>query len=505
MSDESPPSESPRSGTRQKVGLVLGPALFLLITLVCNLDPSRPEVTRMAAAAVWIAVWWITEPIPIPATSLLPLALFPLLGLVKGEKVAANYMNSSIMLFLGGFLIALTLERWNLHKRLALNIIRVMGDNPRRLVLGFMAATAFLSMWISNTATAMMMLPIALAVTSRADVSAADQKFKTNFALVLMLAVAYASSIGGVGTLIGTPPNIVFSRIYAISFPDAPTVSFLQWMALGVPAAVLFLVVAWLVLVYWLVPIGKGGFAGGRELVLAELKQLGPLSRAEKRVAGVFVLTALLWISRATIDLGSFKIPGWSDLLGLGGLVDDGTVAITMGTLLFLLPSGTQRGERLLNWETAKRLPWGILLLFGGGFALADGFGQSGLSEWLGKRLEWFSGAPTIVMVMATCTLLTFLTELTSNTATTNLVLPILAALSRATGIHPLLLMIPATLSASFAFMLPVGTPPNAIVFGSGRVPITKMAAVGFVMNWIGVALVTALTLLVAVPLFGIK
>jgi len=503
-----PPNQeehTPTTGKRQLIGLILGPALFTLMLLTVNLDAARPEVTRMAAATVWIAVWWITEPIPIPATSLLPLVLFPLMNLVKGDKVAASYMNSSIMLFLGGFLIALTIERWQLHKRLALGILRLVGDNPRLIVLGFMAATGFISMWISNTATAMMMLPIALAIIARADESPAPPKFKANFALVLMLAVAYASSIGGVGTLVGTPPNIAFMRIYAISFPEATPVSFLQWMTLGVPTAIIFLIVAWFVMVYWLVPVGKTGFAGGRELVAAELKQLGQMSRAEKRVAAAFFITALLWITRVTIDLGRFKIPGWSDLLGLGGMLDDGTVAIGMGTLLFLLPSGTERGERLLNWETAKRLPWGILLLFGGGFALADGFQQSGLSVWLGQRLEWFAGAPTIVMVAATCTLLTFLTELTSNTATTNLTLPILAALSRATGIHPLLLMIPATISASFAFMLPVGTPPNAIVFGSGRVPIVKMAAVGFVMNWIGVVLATALTLLVAVPVFQIK
>ena len=483
---------------------MLGPALFLLFILVIDLDPANPAVSRTAAAAVLVAVWWITEALPIPATSLLPLVLFPFLGVMKGKEVAANYMNSSIFLFMGGFLIALTIERWNLHRRIALTILKLLGDRPRRLILGFMIATAFLSMWISNTATTMMMLPIAIAVSVKAEEGAPDPVFKVRFPLALMLAIAYSASIGGIGTLIGTPPNLAFSRIFAISFPEAPSITFADWLLMAMPLVIIFLGVSWFLLVRVLVPVANKGFAGGKELIRKEYDRLGPISTPERRTAIVFAVVALLWITRSNIDLGSVTIPGWSNLLGLKGLVDDGTVAIGVGVLLFIIPSGTGSGRFLLNWDTAVKLPWGILLLLGGGFALANGFRVSGLSEWVGTQLSVLADVSPVIMVAGTSTLLTFLTELTSNTGTTEMILPVLAALSVAVNIHPLLLMLPATISASCAFMLPVATPPNAIVFGSGRVPIAKMATVGISLNLIGIVLVTSLIMLVAGPMLGV-
>ncbi|MDP8237813.1 MAG: DASS family sodium-coupled anion symporter [Candidatus Hatepunaea meridiana] len=489
---------------RQRIGLVLGPALFLLFIWVIDLSPDNPAVSRTAAAAILIATWWITEALPIPATSLLPLVLFPVLGVMKGKDVASTYMNSSIFLFMGGFLIALALEKWQLHRRIALNILMLLGDRPRKLILGFMIATAALSMWISNTATAMMMLPIGIAVITRAEAGITDPRFRANFSLALMLSIAYSASIGGIGTLIGTPPNLAFSRIFAISFPDAPAITFAEWLIMALPLVVVFLAISWFLLVRVLAPVSNERFAGGRDIVMQELKSLGAFTTAEKRVGVIFAITAILWITRSNIDLGFLNIPGWSNLLGLKGFVDDGTVAIAMGVLLFIIPSGKGSGQFLMNWDTAKRLPWGILLLFGGGFALANGFKVSGLSEWLGLRLTVLADVPPVIMVAGTSTLLTFLTELTSNTGTTEMILPVLASLAVAVKIHPLLLMLPATISASCAFMLPVATPPNAIIFGSGRVPIAKMATVGIVLNLIGIVLVTTLVMLVIAPMFGL-
>ena len=491
-------------GNRQRIGLILGPMLFMLFIFVIDLSPGNPAVSRTAAVAVLIAVWWITEALPIPATSLLPLVLFPLLSVMKGKDVAATYMNSSIFLFMGGFLIALSLEKWQLHRRIALNILKLLGDRPRRLILGFMIATAVLSMWISNTATTMMMLPIAIAVITKAEEGIKDSRQSANFSLALMLSVAYSASIGGIGTLIGTPPNLAFSRIYTISFPEAPPITFAEWLLMSLPLVVLFLGIVWLLLVRVLVPVSNESFAGGSEIVNRELNQLGSLTNAERRIGLIFAITAFLWITRSNIDLGFLTIPGWSDLLGLKGFVDDGTVGIGMGVLLFIIPSGTGSGKFLIDWETAKKLPWGILLLFGGGFALATAFMVSGLSDWIGNGLAGLADVPSVVMVAGISTMLTFLTELTSNTGTTEMILPVLASLATMARIHPLLLMIPATISASCAFMLPVATPPNAIVFGSGRVPIAKMATVGIVLNLIGVVLVTALVMLVVAPMFGL-
>jgi sodium-dependent dicarboxylate transporter 2/3/5 len=491
--------------TRNRIGLFLGPMLFAAILLFVELDPANPSVTRMAAAVAWIATWWISEAIPIPATSLLPLVLFPLLKIDRAKTIAPAYMDSMIFLFMGGFIIALAIERWNLHKRIALVIIRKVGGHERRIILGFMVATALLSMWISNTACAMMMLPIGLAVVAQVEGNAPSRKTQSTMGLALMLGIAYAASIGGIGTPIGTPPNLVLQGFLSERFPECEVITFQSWMVMALPFVALFLVLVWILLVYVLCPIRGTGSLHRQESIEEEYKKLGPMTRAERRVLLVFLTTALLWIFRKEIALGAFQIPGWSNALGLEEAVNDSTVALSMALLLFLIPGGRKPYEFLMDWKCALRLPWGILLLFGGGLALARGMETSGFSLWLGCKFQDLGGAPEWIMILSVSLLITFLTEITSNTATVQMILPVLATAAVALKINPLLLMIPATLSASCAFMLPVATPPNAIVFGSGFIPISTMARVGIVLNLVGVLVIYLLSSLLAKALFGIE
>ncbi len=471
-----------------RFGLIAGPAAALLLLLFADLDPAHPAATAMAAVAVWMAVWWMTEAAPLPVTALLPLVLYPVLGIMAGKATAPYYVNSIIFLFLGGFLVALAMERWKLHRRIALAIILAVGGGPQRIVLGFMIAAGFLSMWISNTATAMMMAPIAVAVAKRCgrDGREADA---ARFGAALLLGTAYGASIGGLATLIGTPPNPLFVSNLALLYPGAPEVGFASWMVLGAPLSVVFGLITWGVLgrVFRLDRL-DGLVDHG--LFRQEREALGPMAFEEKVVLIDFALLAVLWLTRKGLTVGSLDLPGWSSLLPHGALIDDGTVAVALALVLFVIPS--KRGGRVMDWEAARNLPWGIVLLFGGGFALAAGFTQSGLTVWLGERMHGLASLPPALLVMGVCLTITFLTELTSNTATTQMALPVLAGMAGATGLNPLLLMVPATLSASCAFMLPVATPPNAIIFGTGRVSIRQMARTGLVLNLIGAVLITA-------------
>ncbi len=495
-------NDSERHSLKQTIGLYAGPIVALSILFFADLDPSNPLVTRAAAVAVLMAVWWITEAIPIPATALLPVALFPLLGIMKGKEVAGTYFNSIIFLFIGGFIMALAMQRWNLHRRIALKTMLLIGSSPNRILLGFMAATAFLSMWISNTATTMMMVPIAMAVIVKIKEESPDNT-GSRFAVGLLIGIAYSASIGGIATLIGTPPNLSFSRIFAIYFPNAPEITFAGWMAFGLPVSIVFLAIAWALLAFLFGP-GKRKMTAGRDLFREEYKRLGRMSFEENAVLVMFVLLALLWLLRKEIVLGSFTIPGWSTILPVPAFVDDGTVAIAVALLLFLIPSRTKPGKRLMNWTTAQKLHWGIVILFGGGFALASGFKESGLAVWVAEQAAGLAGLSPVLLVAWVSTTLTFLTELTSNTATTEMILPLLGSLAVAIKVNPLLLMIPATLSASCAFMLPVATPPNAIVFGTGEVRMADMIRVGIFMNIIGVVLITSFIYLLGLPVFDI-
>lgn len=484
--------ESSKNFTHGKlISLSSGALLFMLILLFFDLDPGHPEVTAAFAVAALMSVWWITEAIPIAATALLPVVLFPLLGVADGKEVSSAYFNHIIFLFIGGFLMALTMERWNLHKRIALKILLVVGMSPAKILFGFMAATAFLSMWISNTATAMMMVPIVLSVIKSLDQNMESGQVR-KYGLGLLLGIAYSASVGGMATLVGTPPNLAFSRIYTIMFPEAPAISFAQWMIVGVPIAVVMLIVLFFYL-YFLFSPKSGDISGGQESIRKAYDGLGKVKPEERIVLIAFCLLAFLWIFRKDIDLGGFTVPGWSGLFAHPKYINDGTVAMAISLMLFIIPAPTVSEERLLNWETARRVPWRIVLLFGGGFALAQGLSASGFSAWLGEQLVFLKGIHPLVVIFFIALTLSFLTELTSNTATAQIVLPIMASMAVSMEVHPLLFMLPATLAASMAFMLPVATPPNAIVFGSGRLTMRDMARNGFVLNLIGVLLVTLL------------
>ncbi len=502
MNDKAP---RPKRNRMQKVGLILGPVLFLAVLLILDFTPDNPLPTRMAAVAVLMATWWITDAIPLFATSLLPMVLYPLLGILAGKTTAPLYINSTIFLFLGGFLIALAMEKWNLHRRIALFIIRRVGGGPSRLILGFMVAAAFLSMWISNTATAIMMVPIGMAIVLQME-ARFGRRETHSFTLALMLGIAYACSLGGMATLVGTPPNLAFARIYEISFPEAEPIAFGAWFVMALPIATVMLAVVWLLLtrVFFRFP---DHLTADRAIVDREYAELGPPSYEEKVVLAVFSLTALLWVFRNPLQLGFLSIPGWSQLLPVAGLLDDGTVALFMALLLFIIPtrSAEANSVAIMTGSRIRSLPWEIVLLFGGGFALAEGFQVSGLADLIGNRFGVLGDVHPLVMVGLICLSLTFLTEVTSNTATTQMILPILASLSVEMQVSPLLLMIPATLSASCAFMMPVATPPNAIVFGSGRIRIPEMARVGLLINLVGVVLIALLFYLLGPAVFGFE
>ncbi len=474
-----------------------------------------------AAVAALTACWWITVAIPIPATSLLPLLLFPLVGVLPIRQAAVPYADPNVFLFMGGFMIALGVERWGLHRRIALHIVRIVGTGQATIVLGFMIASAFLSMWISNTATTMMMLPIGLAVVAALPALDADRQSagSGNFAAALMLGVAYAASVGGIATPIGTPPNISFRGQFARLYPEAPEISFGQWLMLFIPLVCVFLPLVWFVLVRVTCRVSATGSSAGRNVVRKELARLGPLRGPEISMLIVFSATALLWMTRS-IPISSDFNYGWSALLETwltptdgsparfhARFVNDATVALLMAVALFAIPAGRDESGRrqfLMNWETTRRLPWGILLLFGGGFAIAAGLRGSGLSLWCGHAFAGLGIQNPLSLVICTCLLMTFLTEITSNTATTEVMLPIVASVAGVLGFNPLLLMLPATISASCAFMLPVATPPNAIVFGSGQVEMGRMVRTGVILNLIGVVLITAVIYLLARPMLGI-
>lgn len=481
---------------RQRIGLAVGSVLFLLLAF--SPIPGIPEPVReMLAVTVLMASWWVSEAIPLAATALLPLLLFPVLGLASAAQAAAPYANHLIFLFLGGFMLAQAMQRWNLHRRIALHIVKAVGTNPERLILGFMCATAFISMWVSNTATAAMMMPIGLAVIHQVAEAVREKDSgidvspgRFHFGVALMLGIAYGASIGGVGTLIGTPPNVLLAGILEDNY--GIRISFLHWLAFGLPFVGLFLPMTWLWLTRVVYPLEITEVPGGRKLIEEQLQSLGSMSVGEKRTAAVFALTAAAWIFR----------PLWTGWLSSGNLITDSTIAIAAAIVLFLLP--VESGGRVLDWASASKLPWEVLLLYGGGFSLASGFESSGLSAWVGQYLMLLQGAPLPLFIIAIVLLLITLTEFASNTASAAMSLPILGAAAVAMGLSPLILCVPATVAASCAFMMPAATPPNAIVFGSGYFTIQQMVRAGAFINVIGLVLVTLLTFLLVRPIFGV-
>ncbi len=491
--------EAPSSGGN-KIAMIAGPLAALAIILFYHPDPSHPEIGYTLAVATWMAIWWISEAVALAITSLLPVALFPLLGIMDGQTVSAAYFNHVIFLFIGGFLIALAMQRWNLHKRIALNILSVTGTGKSRLLLGFMLATALLSMWMSNTATAMLIVPILLSVLG--EIEPGPDK-KKSFSTGVLLGVAYSASIGGVMTLVGTPPNLSFLRIYQVMFPEAPQITFLQWMLFAVPVGLILLAAAFTLLYFTYARGSKTKSV--KDLPVRRMKaELGPMSREETIVLISFIAMAVCWITRSDLEIGTSTIKGWASLFGKPAFINDGTIAIAVSLPLFMIPVKGLARQKVMDWTTASQLPWDIVLLFGGGFALANGFRDSGLSLWVGTQLQGLSGLHPIILILIISLIVTFLTELTSNTAITEMMLPVLAGMAIATQIHPLLLMLPATLSASMAFMLPAGTPPNAIIFGTKRVSIRQMAGTGIWLNLIGAFIIMAVVYFVGSAVFHI-
>ena len=463
----------------KRIFLIAGPLLFVILQLLGTPEGMPESAYDVLSATIWIALWWVTEAVPIAVTALLPIVLFPLTGALDLSTTTASYGHKYIFLYMGGFILAIAIEKWNLHKRIALHIIKLIGTNVKNIILGFMVATAFLSMWISNTATSVMMLPIGMSIVSQLkDNPATRQDENKLFGKALMLSIAYSASIGGIATLIGTPPNLVFAgyiqEVYNIE------ISFLQWLTFGLPISIILLLVSWYYLVNIAFKFEQKKFPGGKSEIQKLLIELGPMKREEKIVLSVFVITALCWISRSF--LLEKILPG----------IDDTIIAMIAGITLFTLGT-SQKGKRIINWKEAVKMPWGIILLFGGGMALASGFEVTGLAEWFGVKITLLDTLPLLLLILIVIFSVNFITELTSNLATTAMLLPILAPIALKLDLNPYMLLVATTVAASCAFMLPVATPPNAVVFGSGYLRIPDMVKTGLWMNLISIIFLTAM------------
>ena len=465
-----------KQGIRQRLGLFLGPLLFIAI-LLTSPESMSPAAVVVAGVTIWMAVWWISEAIPISATALLPIVLFPAFGAMEVADVTAQYGHHIIFLMLGGFFIAIAMEKWDLHKRIALFVVHTIGIGPRRIIAGFMIATAFLSAWISNTSTAMVMMPIGTAVI--ASISA--KKSDSNFNVALMLSIAYAASIGGMATLVGTPPNLIFAGVYQSMF--GVQVNFFEWAYFGFPLASVMLVITWFYLTHIGYRIQKDEIPGSGEVIKAEMARQGKITREEKHVLMVFALVALLWMSRGLL---------WGKYLPQ---ITDASIAITGALLLFLIPA--REKASLLSWEDTEKVPWGVAILMGGGFAIARGFADTGLAEWVSQSLAFLVIMPVFLLILATVAITKIFTEITSNTATATILMPIAASIAVTLGISPFGIMAAVAISSSLAFMMPVATPPNAIVFGSGYVTIPQMARAGLWLNLVTVVIVSLFAFLV--------
>ena len=471
---EAEPASNKVLSPLQRGSFFAGPILGILVWILLQALGLERQPAVTAGIATWVALWWVFEPISIPATSMIPFVAFPFAGVLSNKEVAQAYGHWLILLLLGGFLLSAGMEKSGVHRRIALGIMRMVGTGgPTRIILGMMLATWILSGWISNTATTLMMLPVALALCERLATLRTKQ--------ALLLGIAYAASIGGIATPIGTPPNVVLMGIYEET--TGLELSFSTWLSFGYPLALGLVAVAWLLLTR---SLGTADLSlpQNDSVDTSEGQALGPISSHERRVLGVFVVTALAWITRKE------PFGGWSELLGITTMGDD-SVALAAALAFFIIPTGSGSTQRLLDWDTAKGIPWGLLILFGGGIAIAKAFAASGLSNIIGSLLTPLATSPFLVATLLICLVVTFLTEVTSNTATTTLLMPILAAAAIASDIDPLLLMIPAALSASCAFMLPVATAPNAVVYGSGMLPVAVMARTGVRLNLLAVIVIT--------------
>lgn len=464
------------SNRSSRVGLVAGPVAFFAMLYFFRPEGLSTPAIAVLASTIWIAIWWITEALPIAVTALLPILLFPLTGALSLSATTAQFGHKYVFLYMGGFIIAIAIEKWGLHRRIALRVIDLIGSDVKKIILGFMVATAFMSMWISNTATSVMMLPIGMAIISQLkDNPATIEDENLIFGKALMLSIAYAASIGGVATLIGTPPNLVLAGVLQETY--GIEITFARWFVFGLPISALLLFICWKYLTSFAFRFKQKEFPGGRSEIRRLLAELGTMRYEEKLVLIVFISTAVLWISRSLLQK-------WVPAL------DDTIIAIGAGLVLFILPAKS-KSERIISWEEAVQMPWGIILLFGGGMALAEGFTETGLADWIGNQMTYLQGLSIFVLVMILIAAVNFLTEITSNLATTAMLLPILAPMALSINVHPFILMVSATVAASCAFMLPVATPPNAVVFGSGYLRIPDMVRTGLWMNLLSILLLS--------------
>jgi len=473
------------------VFIVLGPLAAVFIWLFTNLDRENPQVSLMAGVAVWMSLWWFSEAVHLAVTALIPFLLMPLLGIADTKSVAQQYTDSIIFLFIGGFMLAFAIEKWHLHKRIAIRILSIVGTKPHHILLGIMLSAYCISNWISNTATTMMLFGAIMALINETDEFILGEKNKSRFAAAILLGLAFSATIGGMATPVGTPPNMYFFKAYKEAFPNLNDLNFLKWASLGFPLSVIFLLCTFFVLRFYYLR---------QKVTITQLEKhhfknnytrLGKWSYEEKWIASIFVGCMLLWFTRSDIIFESFTLKGWNHLFTNPKLVDDASVAILAALLLFLIPSKQHPNKALLEWEDAKKIRYDIILMFGSGFALAYGFDMSGLSDWLANCLIALKGVHIILIISGICLIVTIISEFASNIASIQLAIPVMIALQKDLNLPPLLLMIPATFAASLGFMLPVATAANTIVFGTKRIDMKDMFKIGLILDLIGIVLIT--------------
>ncbi|MFT5253057.1 MAG: sodium-dependent dicarboxylate transporter 2/3/5 [Flavobacteriales bacterium] len=465
---------------KRKIILLFFPIAFILLSTLLNPSFENPKIGIMLGITLWMLGWWITEVVPIGITSLLPILLFPLTGIISGEDISKVYFNEVIFLYIGGFLLALSIEKWEVHKRIASHTLMIFGKSIFQILAGFMLISSLLSMWMSNTSIALLMLPIGVFVIEKLTEIYGEKelgKFKTG----LLLGIAYASSIGGMATLIGSPTNLVFIKTYESHFKNGPTINFANWLIFAFPIYIILIIVAFLILFFFFKPKKKLEIIDNTFFQIENMK-LGKVKYEQKVVLFIFFLFALLLIFRADIVIGSFRIPGWSNLFSKSYYIIDAVVAAFISILLFIIPSKNIAGSNIMDWNTANRIPWGIILLFGGGFALEKGFEVSGLTFWFASKIDLLSGNQIIIIILAACFIALLMTQLVANITVVQALLPLCVALSISLKINPLYLMLPITLSASAAFMLPISTPPNAILLATGQIKMKEMLLPGIIL-----------------------
>ena len=482
---------------KKNIGILSGVLFFILIQLLPTPPGMSLAAKGTAAVVVLMSVWWITEAIPVYVTAFMPLVLFPFLKVLTPAETASNYGHNYVLMFLAIFFLAKAIETQNLHKRIALRIIALFGTSRSKIILSMMVATAFISMWIANITTALMMLPIGMSIIEKDEETSDKNRFPT----ALMLAIAYSASIGGIATLIGSPTNMILVGIFEKLFPNAPTFNFFSWLKIGIPVVVIFIPIFWLFIIKYFKVSGE--LSDNLTVVNEELKALGIIKSGEKRVLYVAILTVAAWIFKDTLTIGNIQIYGWTDMLGFSGSIHDSTIAMASAVLLFIIPANKNR--KLLNWNEASQVPWGVVIIVGGGYAVASAFDSTGLANWLGDQLTFISSFSFLsILFIIVAFVLTF-TEFNSNTASANILLPILASTALAAHMNPLLFMIPATVACSCAFMMPAATGPNTVVFASNHVSVSEMIKCGFWLNLIVLLIFPIIFYFIIIPWLDIQ